>query len=54
MTPGWQDWRHAAVEFEGCDLPIFLTVVSGEAGFLVENHLLEAIGLCPECHRPSS
>ena len=47
MTPGWQDWRHAAVEFEGYDLSIFLVLVSGEAGYLIENGLVEAIGLCP-------
>lgn len=54
MTPGWQDGRHAAVEFEGCDLSVFLVLVSGEAGYLNENHLLELVGLCPECHRPRS
>lgn len=39
----------AAVEFEGCDLSIFLARVSGETGYLVEEHMLELIGLCPEC-----
>lgn len=39
----------AAVEFEGCDLSPFLARVSGETGYLIEEHLLELVGLCPEC-----
>jgi Fur family ferric uptake transcriptional regulator len=38
-----------AVEFEGCDLSSFLARVSGETGYLIEEHLLELVGLCPEC-----
>ena len=40
----------AAVEFEGCDLAPFLDQVSDRTGFLIEEHLLELVGLCPECH----
>ena len=54
MTPGWQDLRHAAVEFESRDLSVFLVLVSPEAGNLIEKHLLGQVRLCPECHRPSS
>jgi Fur family ferric uptake transcriptional regulator len=39
----------AAVEFEGCDLSPFLARVGGETGYLIEEHLLELVGLCPEC-----
>lgn len=39
----------AAVEFEGCNLSSFLTRVSGETGYLIEGHMLELVGLCPEC-----
>jgi Fur family transcriptional regulator, ferric uptake regulator len=39
----------AAVEFEGCDLSSFLARVSGETGYLIEEHMLELVGLCPEC-----
>jgi len=39
----------AAVEFEGCDLSPFLAQVSGQTGYAIEEHLLELVGLCPEC-----
>ena len=39
----------STVEFEGCDLSTFFSQVSGETGYLVEEHLLELIGLCPKC-----
>lgn len=39
----------AAVEFRGCDLSPFLDRVSRETGFVIEDHLLELAGLCPEC-----
>ena len=39
----------AAVEFEGCDLSPFLARVSGQTGYLIEEHLLELVGLCPDC-----
>jgi hypothetical protein len=32
MTNGLHDWRHAAVEFGGCEPSIFLMRVSEEAG----------------------
>jgi Fur family ferric uptake transcriptional regulator len=38
-----------AVEFEGCDLSPFLARVGAETGYLIDSHLLELIGLCPEC-----
>lgn len=39
----------AAVEFEGCDLLPFLTRVSHETGYMIEEHLLELEGLCSSC-----
>jgi Fe2+ or Zn2+ uptake regulation protein len=39
----------AVVDFEGCDLSSFLARVSHETGYLIEEHLLELIGLCPTC-----
>jgi Fe2+ or Zn2+ uptake regulation protein len=39
----------AAVEFEGCDLSPFLARISSETNYLIEEHLLELVGLCPEC-----
>jgi Fe2+ or Zn2+ uptake regulation protein len=43
--------RHcgAAVEFEGCDLAPFLDRVSQETGYVVEDHLLELVGVCSSC-----
>ncbi len=41
---------NAVVEIEGCELSPFLARVSGETGYRIENHLLELVGLCPECH----
>jgi Fe2+ or Zn2+ uptake regulation protein len=43
--------RHcgAAVEFEGCDLSAFLARVGQETGFIVEDHLLELVGVCSAC-----
>jgi Fe2+ or Zn2+ uptake regulation protein len=37
------------VEFEGCDLSEFFQQVSGQTGYLIEEHLLELVGLCPDC-----
>jgi Fur family ferric uptake transcriptional regulator len=37
------------VEFNGCDLSSFLSRLSGETGYLIEKHMLELVGLCPEC-----
>jgi hypothetical protein len=48
MRPGRQDWRHAALELEGCEPSILLVLLGGEAGYLVENHQLEPVGLCSE------
>lgn len=43
--------RHcgAAVEFEGCDLAPFLDRVGQETGYVVEDHLLELVGVCSSC-----
>lgn len=38
-----------AVEFEGCDLSLFLNRVSQQTGYTIEDHLLELIGLCDTC-----
>ncbi|MGD2206912.1 MAG: Fur family transcriptional regulator [Anaerolineae bacterium] len=37
------------VQVEGCDLSTFLTRISRETGYEVEDHLLELIGLCSTC-----
>jgi Fur family ferric uptake transcriptional regulator len=39
----------AAVEVEGCDLSAFLSKVSRETGYRIEDHLLELSGLCANC-----
>jgi Fur family ferric uptake transcriptional regulator len=39
----------AAVEFEGCDLAPFLARLSRETGYVIEDHLLELVGLCTAC-----
>ena len=39
----------AAIEFEGCDLSPFLARVSQETGYVIEDHLLELVGLCTAC-----
>jgi Fur family ferric uptake transcriptional regulator len=39
-----------AVEFSGGDdLSVLLQRIEGETGFLVDGHLLQLFGLCPEC-----
>jgi Fe2+ or Zn2+ uptake regulation protein len=38
-----------AVEFEGCELSPFLTRVSRQTGFVIEDHLLELVGVCAAC-----
>lgn len=37
------------VEFEGCDLAPLLKRVGKHSGFAIEEHLLELVGLCPNC-----
>ena len=37
------------VEFPGCDLDPMLRRLETETGFMVETHMLEVVGLCPEC-----
>jgi Fur family ferric uptake transcriptional regulator len=39
----------AAVEFEGCDLSPFFARVSQDTGFVIEDHLLELVGVCAAC-----
>jgi Fe2+ or Zn2+ uptake regulation protein len=39
----------ATIEFEGCDLSPLLARVSQRTGYLVEDHLLELVGLCATC-----
>lgn len=39
----------AAIEFEGCDLSPFLARVSQETGYVIEDHLLELMGVCVMC-----
>ena len=39
----------AIVQFEGCDLTLFLEQVGRDTGYNVEDHLLELIGLCQAC-----
>jgi Fur family ferric uptake transcriptional regulator len=39
----------ATVEFDGCDLSVFLARVSQETGYRIDDHLLELVGLCSAC-----
>ena len=39
----------AIVEFEGCDLARFLARVGRDTGYIIEDHLLELVGLCAAC-----
>ena len=39
----------ATVEFKGCDLSPLVDRVSHETGYVIEEHLLELVGLCEEC-----
>jgi Fur family ferric uptake transcriptional regulator len=39
----------ATVQFEGCDLTLFLEQVGRDTGYCVDDHLLELIGLCQAC-----
>ena len=38
-----------AVEFEGYELSPFLAQLGRQTGHCIEEHLLELVGLCPEC-----
>ncbi len=40
---------HRVVEFPGCDLDPQLHRLETETGFAVKTHLLEVVGLCPDC-----
>ncbi len=39
----------AVFEFEGCELSPFLDRVSRETGYVIEDHLLELVGVCSTC-----
>ena len=40
------------VEFSGStDLEPFIEAVEQQTGFLINGHLLQLFGLCPECHK---
>lgn len=43
----------ATVEFEGCDLSPFLARIGHDTGYVIEDHLLELVGLCAACRPPS-
>lgn len=38
-------------DFEGCDLSELLHRVERETGYSVSEHMLELLGMCPECQR---
>ena len=41
---------HQVIEFPGLDdLSLLIDPIERETGFLVEDHLLELLGLCPAC-----
>jgi Fur family ferric uptake transcriptional regulator len=44
----------ATVEFEGCDLSPFLARVGHDTGYVIEDHLLELVGLCAACRPPAA
>jgi Fur family transcriptional regulator, ferric uptake regulator len=44
----------ATVEFEGCDLSPFLARVGRDTGYVIEDHLLELVGLCAACRPPAA
>ena len=44
----------ATVEFEGCDLSPFLARVGHDTGYVIEDHLLELVGLCTACRPPAT
>jgi len=37
------------VDFEGCDLSAMVTRVEQETGFVVDDHMLELLGMCATC-----
>jgi Fe2+ or Zn2+ uptake regulation protein len=37
------------LEFPGCDLQPLLRRVARRTGFVIQQHMLELIGVCPEC-----
>jgi Fur family ferric uptake transcriptional regulator len=41
---------HQAVEFEGMDaFKTIIEKVSTQTGYLIEDHMIELLGLCPDC-----
>jgi len=39
------------VDFPGCELEETQQILAKQAGFRIDGHLLEFIGLCPDCQR---
>jgi len=37
------------VDFEGCDLSSMVTRVERETGFVIDDHMLELLGMCSAC-----
>ena len=45
---------HQAVEFEGMEAFSFIIEqVSNQTGYLIEDHMIELLGLCPDCQEKS-
>jgi Fe2+ or Zn2+ uptake regulation protein len=45
---------HQAVEFEGMEtFSTIIEQVSTETGYLIEDHMIELLGLCPDCQKAS-
>jgi Fur family transcriptional regulator, ferric uptake regulator len=42
------------IEFEGCDLTSLFKRVADQTGFVIEEHWLELVGLCPKCRQKIS
>jgi Fur family ferric uptake transcriptional regulator len=45
---------HQAVEFEGLEaFSLIIDQISNQTGYLVEDHMIELLGLCPSCQEKS-
>jgi Fur family ferric uptake transcriptional regulator len=40
---------HQVIEFAGCEVDRVVRRVTRRTGFHVETHMLELVGLCPDC-----
>jgi Fur family ferric uptake transcriptional regulator len=40
---------HQVIEFAGCEVDRVVRRVARRTGFQVETHMLELVGLCPDC-----